>query len=60
MFVNVAYDKEFVEATDEYGLPVGQTQITDRQKLLQLLQELKRRNDYKYILSGKLAKESMR
>ena len=50
LFVNVAYDKEFVEATDEYGLPVGQTQITDRQKLLQLLQELKRRNDYKYIL----------
>ena len=50
LLVNVSYDKELVEATDEYGLPVGQTQITDRQKLLRLLKELKRRNDYKYIL----------
>ena len=59
LFINVAYDKEFVEATDEYGLPVGQTQITDRQKLLKLLQELKRRNDYKYILMDIFFDEEM-
>lgn len=50
LFVNVSYDKTSIEATDEFGIPIGHIQITDRQKLLQLLQELKRRNDYKYIL----------
>lgn len=50
LLVDVSYDKVPVETTDEYGLPVGHIQVTDRAKLLQLLQELKRRNDYKYIL----------
>ena len=50
LIINVSYDKSSIEATDEFGIPIGHIQITDRQKLLQLLQELKRRNDYKYIL----------
>lgn len=50
LIINVSYDKAFVEATDEFGIPIGHTQITDRQKLQQFLQELKRRNDYKCIM----------
>lgn len=50
LMVNVSFDKQSVVATDEYGFPVGQTQITDRKKLLSLLQYLKERGDYKYIL----------
>ncbi len=50
LLIDVSFDKTFVTAYDEYGLPIGQTPITDRQKLLQLLQELKARDDYRYIL----------
>ena len=50
LLIDVSFDKTSVKATDEYGMPIGDIQITDRQKLLELLQELKRRNDYKYIL----------
>lgn len=50
LIIDVSYDKTPVEAYDEYGIPIGNRQITDRKKLLELLQELKRRNDYKYIL----------
>lgn len=50
LLVDVAHDKVAVGVNDEQGLPAGWGQITDRQKLTQLLTELKRRNDYKYIL----------
>lgn len=50
LLIDVSYDKIPVKVKDEYGMPMGDIQITDRQKLLELLQELKRRNDYKYIL----------
>ena len=50
LLIDVSYDKTPVKVTDEYDMPMGEIQITDRQKLLQLLQELKRKNDYKYIL----------
>lgn len=50
LFVNVTYDKELRPITDECGTPSGRTQITDRHKLLRLLQYLKRNNDYKFIL----------
>ncbi len=50
LLIDVSYDKTSVNVTDEYGMPIGDIQITDRQKLLALLQELKKRNDYKYIL----------
>lgn len=50
LLIDVSFDKTPVKATDEYGMPIGDIQITDRQKLLELLQELKRRDDYKYIL----------
>ena len=50
LFVNVAYDKVLIPANDEYRMPMGRKQITDRQKLLQMLQYLKKHNNYKYIL----------
>ena len=50
LLIDVSYDKTPVKATDEYGIPIGDIQITDRQKLLELLQVLKKRTDYKYIL----------
>lgn len=50
LLIDVTFDKTFVTAVDEYGLPIGQLPITDRDKLLRLLQELKSRDDYRYIL----------
>lgn len=50
LLIDVSYDKIPVKVTDEYDIPMGDIQITNRQKLLVLLQELKKRNDYKYIM----------
>lgn len=49
LFINVAYDKQFVKKTDNYGMTVGNVAITDRSKLLKILQILRRTNTYKYI-----------
>lgn len=49
LFVNIAYDKQLIELTDDYGMPVGNIDITDRSKLLSLLQMLHRTNRYAYI-----------
>lgn len=49
-FVNVTYDKELRPVREEYDVPAGRTQITDRHKLLRLLRYLKEKDDYKYIL----------
>lgn len=48
LFVNVCYDKELVDY-EENGIPVGKTVITDRTKLLKLLNEAKKANNYRYI-----------
>ncbi len=50
LLIDVSYDKTPAEVADEYGIPIGHLPITDREKLLILLQELKKRDDYKYIL----------
>lgn len=50
LIVNVAYDKELVNVSDEYGIPLGQTAITDRGKLLRFLQAARDADTYKYIL----------
>lgn len=49
LFVNVAYDKQLTERTDEFGMPIGNTSITDRMKLLSFLQMLHSTDNYKYI-----------
>ena len=51
LLIDVLYDKELIEKTDEMGAPLGDGYaITDRRKLLRLLEHLKRKNDYAYIL----------
>lgn len=52
LFINVTYDKVINQNPkyDESGRSVGHVAITDRYKLLELLQYLKEKNDYKYIL----------
>lgn len=49
IFINVSYDKKLIELKDEYGFPLGNTPITDRHKLTQLLQMLNTTDSYKYI-----------
>lgn len=49
LFVNIAYDKQLSERTDEFGMPVGNVDITDRKKLLSFLQMLHLTDNYKYI-----------
>lgn len=48
--INVSYDKTLVEANDEYGLPLGVIDITDRAKLHQLLQLIDSVGGYKYVI----------
>ena len=48
--VNIAYDKQLIDWTDEYGLPVGKVAITDRSALLKFLQIAKETGTYKYIM----------
>ena len=60
LLINVAYDKEQVIKRDAYNEPMGYDAITDREKLYQLLSELKHKDDsllktehrgfYKYVL----------
>ena len=50
LFINVAYDKQLVDKCDEFGMPVGNTDITDRTKLLELLELLTETNNYKYVI----------
>lgn len=49
LFVNIAYDKQLTERTDEFGMPVGNVDITDRMKLLSFLEMLHSTDNYKYI-----------
>ena len=49
VFINVAYDKQLVERHDEYGMTVGNVDITDRAKLHSFLETLQKTNTYKYI-----------
>ena len=49
LFVNVAYDKQLIDLSDEYGMPIGNTDITDRTKLLYFLQMLDSTKQYAYV-----------
>ena len=46
--VNVAYDKQLADAYSEAGFKVGQSDVTDRGKLLRFLQ-IAGQADYRYI-----------
>ena len=49
LFVNVAYDKQLIERHDNYGMTVGDVDITDRTKLCSFLKMLQKADSYKYI-----------
>lgn len=49
VFVNVAYDKQLIERYDDYGMTVGNADITDRTKLFSFLKLLQKTNTYKYV-----------
>ena len=48
--INVSYDKQLTGISDEYGIPLGVTDITDRSKLHQLLHLIDSIGNYKYIV----------
>lgn len=50
LFVNVAYDKQFVDIYDDYGMTIGNSDVTDRSKLLVFLKILHKTGAYKYII----------
>lgn len=50
LLVNVSFDKELIPAYDDKGMPLGMKEITNRRKLLMLLNHLKEQDKYKYIL----------
>lgn len=49
LLINVAYDRELVSVDDEFGMPKGNIDITNRSNLLELLGNL-RKSNYKYII----------
>lgn len=48
--VNIAYDKQLVDYNDEYGMPLGTVDITDRAKLLRILSMLDSIGTYRYVM----------
>jgi hypothetical protein len=50
LLVNVAYDRDLVDYYDEYGIPAGKIDITDRQKLLELFDYLEKDSSYRFIV----------
>lgn len=49
LYLNVAYDKQLVPVFDDFGDTMGYTVITDRQRLLHLL-EVARKADYRFLV----------
>ena len=49
LFVNVAYDKQLIDRYDEYGMTIGNVDITDRTKLCSFLEILQKTNTYIYV-----------
>lgn len=50
LLINVSNDRQLVPVKDEYGLRLGNKDITDRQKLLELLNWLNDSACYRYIM----------
>ena len=48
--VDIAYDRQLVPAKDSNGIPIGDVDIADRSKLVELLSKLKEYGNYRYIL----------
>lgn len=50
LFIDVSGDNQLIDIKDDYGIPVGNSVITDRNKLLELLARLKSSGDYAYVM----------
>lgn len=50
VFINVAHDKQLVDITDDFGIPIGNAAITDRQKLSRLLDLINESGEYQYVM----------
>ena len=50
IFINVSYDKQLIAVSDEFGIPIGNAAITDRHKLMDLLEIIKTSQNYRYLL----------
>lgn len=48
--LNVFYDKQFTEVEDEYGIPLGMIDITDRSKLHKVLHLIDSIGNYRYVV----------
>lgn len=49
VFINVGYDKKLIEKKDDFGFSLGNTPITDRQKIVDILRMLNKTASYRYI-----------
>lgn len=50
VFINVSNDKQLVDVSDQFGIPLGNAAITDREKLHSLLELIKSSPNYQYVL----------
>jgi hypothetical protein len=50
LLVNVAYDKQLVDYSDDMGVPAGHIDITDRKELAELFRYMSKDNVHKYIV----------
>lgn len=50
VFINISYDKQLVDVADEFGIPVGNAAVTDRQKLDKLLDIIEKAGSYQYVM----------
>lgn len=57
VFINIAYDRELVSVYDEYDLPKGEIDITNREKLNQFISEA---SGYRYMMVDVLLSDAYR
>lgn len=50
LLINTCYDHEFVPMYDELDSYCGELNVTDRSKLLKLIQAIRKEGDYRYIV----------
>ncbi len=48
--ISVSYDKQLIDVSDQYGMPLGVIDITDRSKLYRLLSAIDSVGNYKYVM----------
>ena len=50
VFINVANDKQLIDVSDDFGIPIGNAAVTDRGKLNRLMELIQASSSYKYVL----------